>query len=107
MRNIQKELDAIKQSVLETVPAEAIYLFGSYAKGTANDDSDIDIYIVVPDDTKKIVKTLTKIRRAIRSKIGYESSLDLIMDHSSRFDNYRNNITLQKTITEEGILIYG
>ena len=29
------------------LPIEAVYLFGSYAKGTANKDSDIDVALVV------------------------------------------------------------
>jgi predicted nucleotidyltransferase len=29
------------------MPIEAVYLFGSYAKGTANKDSDIDVALVV------------------------------------------------------------
>jgi predicted nucleotidyltransferase len=33
-QRVQQELDLIKESVLKTVAAEAIYLFGSYAYGT-------------------------------------------------------------------------
>jgi len=29
------------------IPIEAVYLFGSYAKGTANKDSDIDVALIV------------------------------------------------------------
>jgi len=29
------------------MPIEAVYLFGSYAKGTANKDSDIDVALIV------------------------------------------------------------
>ena len=29
------------------MPIEAVYLFGSHAKGTANKDSDIDVALVV------------------------------------------------------------
>ena len=47
---IQRELEIIKEGILQTVPeTEAIYLFGSYAYGTPHKDSDLDIYVVVPD----------------------------------------------------------
>ena len=36
----------VKQSNFP-MPIEAVYLFGSYAKGTANKDSDIDVALVV------------------------------------------------------------
>jgi predicted nucleotidyltransferase len=51
--NITKELNIIKESVLKTVPAEVIYLFGSYANGMPNRDSDLDIYVVVPDSVQQ------------------------------------------------------
>jgi len=48
---IQSQIDLIRDSILQVLPAEAIYLFGSYAYGIPGDDSDLDIYVVVPDDT--------------------------------------------------------
>ena len=36
----------VKQSDFP-MPIEAVYLYGSYAKGTANKDSDIDVALVV------------------------------------------------------------
>ena len=56
-QKIQQELDIIKENVLKTVPAEAIYLFGSYAYGTPEKDSDLDIYVVVPDDVGSLISS--------------------------------------------------
>jgi predicted nucleotidyltransferase len=54
MRNditsIKPKLDAITKIIVDTIPVEAIYLFGSYAYGTPGKDSDIDLYIVFKDD---------------------------------------------------------
>ena len=38
--------DLVKKSDFP-MPIEAVYLFGSYAKGTAHKDSDIDVALVV------------------------------------------------------------
>ena len=51
---IQDELGLIKEAILQAVQAEAIYLFGSYVYGTPNGSSDIDIYVIVPDDTEDL-----------------------------------------------------
>ena len=47
-----KAIDAAKAFVpvaKEHFPYSAVYLFGSYAKGCATENSDIDIAIVIPD----------------------------------------------------------
>jgi predicted nucleotidyltransferase len=44
------KINNIKESVLKYVPAKYIYLFGSYAYGTPTDESDVDIYVVTPDE---------------------------------------------------------
>jgi len=48
-----------------------IYLFGSYAKGTFNDDSDIDIAVVFEDfdNLLEIQLELMRLRRKIDNRI--------------------------------------
>ena len=60
--NVQHELDLIKESVLQAVPAEVIYLFGSYAYGTPNEESDLDIFVVVPDNIESLPELQGNIR---------------------------------------------
>jgi predicted nucleotidyltransferase len=50
LAGIQKELDTLVKIIVETVPTEQIYLFGSYAYSAPHKDSDLDIYIVMKDD---------------------------------------------------------
>jgi predicted nucleotidyltransferase len=40
-------VNRIKDIILSTIPVEQIYLFGSYAYGTPNADSDLDIYVIM------------------------------------------------------------
>lgn len=69
--NFHKALKAAKQfaeAVQESgVRLNAAYLYGSYAKGYANENSDIDVALVSPDFTGW-VDDLDKIRSAILSK---------------------------------------
>lgn len=63
MESIQKYIDKIK----EHYKIDAIILFGSYAKGTENEDSDIDIAIIssdfkdIIDDGAKLIGLTWKI----------------------------------------------
>ena len=61
-----------KKLVVEKLPVKALYIYGSYSKGTYNENSDIDIAVVVDklsdnyfDDTP----VLWKLRRKISNLI--------------------------------------
>jgi predicted nucleotidyltransferase len=43
----QEMLEEVKKKLIETYNPVEIYLFGSYARGTADEESDLDILIVV------------------------------------------------------------
>jgi predicted nucleotidyltransferase len=49
---LQTELDTLTGIIINTVPVERIYLFGSYAYGTPHKDSDLDLYVVLKDDVQ-------------------------------------------------------
>ena len=102
---IQQDLDLIKESVLQTIPAEAIYLFGSYAYGTPNEDSDIDIYVVVPDDTTELGELYADIFELLWKKKTVQ--LDLLMGHASVFNRRKNGPTLERVIAQRGAVLYG
>ena len=46
IEEIKDDLETLKEIILEKVPTDQIWLFGSYAYGTPHKDSYIDIYIV-------------------------------------------------------------
>jgi len=104
-QRVQQELDLIKESVLKTVPAEAIYLFGSYAYGTPTEDSDLDIYVVVPDGADDLGELQADIRMALWRKKSHP--LDLLMGYSSVFNRRKDGPTLERVIARDGVLLYG
>lgn len=61
-----------KDAVAEYLPLKAIYLYGSFSKGTGRPDSDIDIAVVVEslnDDYFKDTPLLWKLKRKISNLI--------------------------------------
>ena len=102
---IQDELDLIKEAILQSVPAEAIYLFGSYVYGTPNGGSDFDIYVVVPDDTEDLSELYGDIQGLLRKKTLFP--LDLLIGRSRVFKRRKNGPTLEGVIARKGELIYG
>ena len=51
---IEREIEQIKDVFVETISPVKIYLFGSFADGTSQDDSDYDCYIVVKDEVNDL-----------------------------------------------------
>ncbi len=71
-REAINKVKAYRHLLKEHLHFENMYLFGSYAKGTNKDDSDIDVAIVVDrieGDFFAINPVLWKIRRQIDDRI--------------------------------------
>ena len=62
------ELSIIFEEVLKNSDEKLVVLFGSYAKGLAKKDSDIDIYIETK--SRNVKKTIEEIHSKINVKIG-------------------------------------
>jgi len=104
--NIKQNLDEISQIIAQTVPVESIYLFGSYAYGTPNKDSDLDLYIVFKDELPmREIEALTAIRIAIEPV--KNKSVDLLGLKQNRFHDRKLYATLERKIVREGIKLYG
>jgi predicted nucleotidyltransferase len=104
---IKSELEMLKQIILSNVPTEEIYLFGSYAYGTPHKDSDIDIYIVMKDDTPmRESDAITEVDCG-RIENMMEWAVDVMALKKSRFLYCKDGRTLERTVAEKGIKIYG
>jgi len=105
LEKIQDKLDIIKKAILASVPAEKIYLFGSYAYGHPTENSDIDIYVVIPDDFDKgIFDTLGIIAAFLRQYNIFK--VDLFLVERKRFLFYKDNSSFEETIYNKGIVLY-
>ncbi|MCL2480735.1 MAG: nucleotidyltransferase domain-containing protein [Spirochaetaceae bacterium] len=102
---IQNEIDIITEAIKANTTPESIYLFGSYAHGTPNRDSDIDIYVVVPDSETDTIELNAKICFDLARK--KTIPIDLLIGKKSVFENRKNRLTFEKVIADEGIKIYG
>jgi len=101
---IKNDLELFKENILKITPAEAIYLFGSYAYGTPNNESDLDVYVVVPDNITNLSELYATVRLLWRKK---PVSLDLLMGYSSIFNRRKFGPTLERIIAQKGVLLHG
>ena len=99
----EKKIDHIKEAILQYVPAKYIYLFGSYAYGEPTEDSDIDIFAVIPDDARDIFLHRNIILSLWNRDI---SSIDLHLFYEKDFLKKREGSLFVRTICNNGRLLY-
>ena len=102
---IKNDLQTIKESILKTVPATAIYLFGSHAYGEPNNDSDLDIYVVVP--TKDMCNRDTQADIIMDFHKKGSMPIDLIFGDEVSFNNRVRFPTLERQVSRNGVKIHG
>lgn len=102
---ISKEILNITEAIKNAVPAEKIYLFGSYAYGTPNKDSDYDFFVVIPDGDLRPLEAMKQARRSLRA-LDRKTPVDILADYKSRFDDRKNFNTLERKIANEGVVLY-
>jgi predicted nucleotidyltransferase len=105
--DVRDELDTLTKIIVETVPVEEIYLFGSYAYGTPHKDSDLDLYVVLKDDAPmRAVDAMDSIRLAMYKS--QKKPIDLLVLKQNRFLDRKDGITtIERTVANEGVKIYG
>ena len=84
---------------------QAIYLFGSRARGESRPDSDYDVLVIVPDDMPKerlAPENTYRLARDVRV------AADIVACRKSSFDRWRDEVgTLSYEAAHFGKLVYG
>ena len=102
---IQRELEIIIQAIASNTKVEAVFLFGSWAYGRPKPDSDLDIYLVIPDSGVDVFDLNAEIRFALYKKL--TRPLDLVIAKKSVFERRSKSLTLESIIAKQGVRIYG
>jgi len=104
MDSIAEKIGIIKESVLRYVPARYIYLFGSHAYGTPTEESDIDIYVVTPDNIGNHSELYAKIIGDLGDKKIF--FIDLLLGKETVFNTRKKDNIFERTISSRGKLLY-
>lgn len=93
------EIRALVRQALGSLEATA-FLFGSYARGEATPASDVDIMVI----QKKPVENWLAETAALRKRMRFAKSLDLVVDDEASFARWkRERGTIQHEVAREGI----
>lgn len=93
----------IKKRLLEKFKLKKIIIFGSQARGTADDKSDVDLLVVTSEFTARY-KIMRELRRSL---LEMDYAFDIIAVTPEEF-NWDKNIsgTIAMYASKEGLIIY-
>ena len=96
--------EAVERLKAEFQPEE-IYLFGSHAWGTPDDDSDVDLMVIVPDSDERSIKRLQRAHLCL-SGIGFAK--DVLVPTRTQVDRYKHlRASLFHQVLAKGRKLYG
>ena len=99
-----KELFELKEIIVKSIPIEKLYLFGSFAYGTPQKDSDFDFYAVIPNGSIDPGDAIDDIYLSIgRIK---NRPVDILAGTREIFERRSKHNTLERTIAKKGVVLY-
>jgi len=99
-----KDISTIKERILHAVEIEKLYLFGSYAYGEPNENSDYDFYMVIPNNSMRPIDATIKAQSALWGL--NLKGVDIIAGTVDGFEKRCFSPTLERKIVQEGKLLY-
>ncbi|MCD4818169.1 MAG: nucleotidyltransferase domain-containing protein [Candidatus Cloacimonetes bacterium] len=102
----KNDIDIIKKTILKEIEPYQIVLFGSYATGKQNDESDIDLMILMKEKItrKNKLDILFRIEKRFL-KLKYD--IDIILKNWAEFNKYKKYIgTINYDVSREGKIIW-
>lgn len=108
---LKKIVDDVVRLVLETddLKVDKIILYGSYAKGTADEESDIDIMILCDNNEEDTAKKEYDVCVSLASRISLENDVEisLMLRRNDYFNQWVNVLPFYQNVRDEGVVIYG
>ncbi|MCD8316986.1 MAG: nucleotidyltransferase domain-containing protein [Eggerthellaceae bacterium] len=97
-------LQRIVQSILAIAPADEIYIFGSYGRGAERPDSDVDIFVIVPDTCANETNLSSDMEKSL-SWMDHDKEV-FVATQSTYADRKDSENTVEHRNSWEGKLIY-
>lgn len=100
----KSELNNLTNSIVSSVPVLKVYLFGSFAYGEPTEDSDFDIYVIIPDNSMRPIEAMHEIRAALSNQ--QNRPIDLLVGTQTKFDKMKNHPTIEREVADKGVVLY-
>jgi predicted nucleotidyltransferase len=104
-RPTPEKVDLAVKTAIEVAHPSRVFLFGSWARGEATVDSDLDLAVIVPDER---MNEIPELRRQISRQLEpMRMSVDLILVTEEYFAKFHSSInSIYYKIANQGKLVY-
>ena len=102
-------LRIFRQRLLEALPTQIqqMVLFGSQSRGDATPDSDLDLLIVVHEDSPSITEQIRRIRYEVMEQYNFLPLLSLVILDKRRFEELRaQGSGFLSNVEREGMMLW-
>ncbi len=104
--NINEKIGLLRDKLKKKFAIKQIFLFGSYAYGVPDNESDIDLCVIADLDNKRKIDFIREIRRELIDLIS--NPLDILVYSEKEFNERANlTATLERKIQISGMKLYG
>jgi predicted nucleotidyltransferase len=98
------KIEIVVQKLVVTYQPQRIYLFGSYAWGYPNNESDLDLMVIVKESSEKPYQRLKPAYRALR---GLKIPKDILVYTEGEFERQASEpSSLFHKIKTEGVKLF-
>lgn len=103
---VNEQFELLKNTLKEKFGAKQVFIFGSYAYGEPDEDSDIDLCVITDLNNKRKIDIIREIRRELINLIS--NPLDILVYSEIEFEERAGlSNTLEHKILMDGIKVYG
>lgn len=102
MMDVQAHIQKLCKQIVDRFRPQKVILFGSYAWGTPNFDSDIDLLVVMPYDGNELQQMAN-----VRGKLDSSMPLDVLVKTPEQIDrDLETDNFFTREIIENGVTLY-
>lgn len=103
------QINDLRDNLLSRLPGviQHIVMYGSYARGEAEEDSDVDVLVIVEDSTPSVIEEMRTARYEVMEQYQYSPLLSLLVLNIKEWQGLsKRSAGLKHNIEKEGVTIW-